>query len=94
MIGGTSAIVFAISIFLLQNTSDLYSSQYHEAYIHDWNEKTVFVTVIGITVVLLGAGLFVGGQDEIAESLVSSVVLGSLVLIGTAFALIDCYWPD
>ena len=68
MAGGTIAIVFTISIFLLQNASDLYSSQYFEVYIHDWREKFVYFAVILITIVFLGGGLYVGSLDNITST--------------------------
>src|SRR3989338_1812028 len=88
MTGGTIAIVFTISIFLLQNASDLYSSQYFEVYIHDWKEKSVYYFVILITITLLGCGLYVGSLPSISEQISSNIVFYSLVAIGFVFALI------
>ena len=87
MAGGTIAIVFAISIFLLQNASDLYSSQYFEVYVHDWREKFVYYFVILITLGLLGTGLYVGSLPSISEQVSSNIVFYSLILIGLVFVL-------
>jgi hypothetical protein len=94
MTGGTIAIVFTISIFLLQNASDLYSSQYFEVYIHDWKEKFVYYSVIVITIALLGGGLYVGGLDKISDRVSSSIILISLTLVGVVFALIDWQYKN
>lgn len=89
MTGGAVAIIFTISIFLLQNASDLYSSQYFEVYTHDWKEKFVYFTVILIALVLLGSGLFIGGLDVISQKIVSLIIPISLILVGLVFSLID-----
>lgn len=94
MTGGTIAIVFTISIFLLQNASDLYSSQYFEVYIHDWKEKFVYYVVIIITIMLLGGGLYVGSLANISEQVSSNIVFFSLFGIGLVFALIDWQYKN
>ncbi len=94
MAGGTIAIVFTISIFLLQNASDLYSSQYFEVYVHDWREKFVYYAVILITIALLGSGLYVGSLPSISEKVSANLVFWSLVAIGLVFALIDWQYKN
>lgn len=94
MTGGTIAIVFTISIFLLQNASDLYSSQYFEIYIHDWKEKFVYFAVIVITIFLFGTGLFVGGTLELSKQENLFITFSSLILIGIVFALIDWQYKN
>src|SRR3989338_3224587 len=94
MTGGTIAIVFTISIFLLQNASDLYSSQYFEVYIHDWKEKFVYYVVIVITIILLGSGLYVGSLVNITEQVSANIVFLSLFGIGLVFALIDWQYKN
>lgn len=94
MTGGTIAIVFTISIFLLQSTTDLFASQYLEEYVHDWKEKFVYFVVTLTTIFLLGASLFVGSFAKSSPSFLTqpifhAAVLLSLFLIGLAFALID-----
>lgn len=89
MSGGAIAIVFTISIFLLQSAADLYSSQYFEVYIHDIKEKIVYVLVTIITILFFGAGLYVGSLATITQVVSSTIVWCSLVLVGTVFALID-----
>jgi len=89
MTGATIAIVFTISIFLLQGTADIYSSEYLDVYVHDWKEKLVYFAVILITIGLFGAGLFAGSLSSISPIVASFLVVGSLVSIATAFALID-----
>lgn len=94
MAGGTIAIVFTISIFLLQNASDLYSSQYFEVYVHDWREKFVYYSVILITIALLGGGLYVGSLPSVPELVSSNIVFYSLIVIGLVFALIDWQYKN
>ncbi|MFA6476130.1 MAG: hypothetical protein WCV68_01795 [Candidatus Paceibacterota bacterium] len=89
MSGGAIAIVFTISIFMIQSASDLYSSQYFDVYIHDWKEKIVYLLVIIITLLFFGAGLYVGGLETILEPVSSYITLISLILAGAIFALID-----
>ncbi|MDB5194643.1 MAG: hypothetical protein JWN50_657 [Parcubacteria group bacterium] len=89
MIGGVIAIVFTMSIFLLQSAADLYSSQFFEVYVHDWKEKIVYFLVIVITLVFFGGGLYIGSLGDISSGISSKFVLLSLLLIGSTFALID-----
>jgi hypothetical protein len=89
MSGGIIAIVFTISIFLLQSAADLYSSQYFEVYIHDFREKLVYVFVTIITIIFFGAGLYVGSLEKVENITSSVIVWASLILIGVVFALID-----
>jgi hypothetical protein len=89
MSGGAIAIVFTISIFLIQSAADLYSSQYFEVYIHDLKEKLVYVLVTIITITFFGGGLYVGSLAEIPSIVSSVIVWVSLGFVGTVFALID-----
>tara|TARA_B100000745_G_scaffold255578_1_gene178224 strand:- start:2159 stop:4612 length:2454 start_codon:yes stop_codon:yes gene_type:complete len=94
MTGGTIAIVFTISIFLLQNTANLYSSQYLEVYVHDWKEKIVYFLVIIITLLFLATGLYVGGSEILSDVVIETIVAVSLVLVGVVFALIDWQYKN
>lgn len=94
MTGGTIAIVFTISIFLLQSVSDLYSSQYFEIYIHDWKEKFVYFIVIIITIFFLGGGLYIGSLEVVSEKVGTNVVFSSLFFVGLVFALIDWQYKN
>ena len=89
MAGGAMAIVFTISIFLLQKAADMYSSQYFEAYAHDWKERIVYFIVIVITLLFFASGLYVGSVEVISDELRSLIILVSLPAIGMIFALID-----
>jgi len=92
MSGGAIAIVFTISIFMLQSAADLYSSQYFEVYIHDWKEKVIYFLVIIITILFFGGGLYVGGMEAekfIPKDISAIIVIVSLFLVGIVFALID-----
>lgn len=94
MIGGTIAIVFTISIFLIQSSAELYSSQYFEVFIHDWKEKFVYFVVIVIALMFFGAGLYTGGLTAISYNVSTYSVLLSLMFVGTVFALIDWQYKN
>jgi len=94
MIGGTIAIVFTISIFLIQNSAELYSSQYFEVFIHDWREKFVYFVVIIISIIFFGGGLYTGSLYNISNSISSFVVFFSLILVGIVFSLIDWQYKN
>ncbi len=94
MIGGTIAIVFTISIFLIQSAAELYSSQYFEVFIHDWREKFVYFVVIIITLAFFGGGLYIGSLVAISLLVSSITVIGSLILTGAVFALIDWQYKN
>lgn len=94
MTGGAIAIVFTISIFLIQNAAELYSSQYLEVYIHDWREKIVYFVVIIITLCFFGGGLYIGSLTTIPQNYSSILVLSSLILTGLVFALIDWQYKN
>jgi hypothetical protein len=91
MIGGTTAIVFSISLFLLQGVSDMYSSRHLEDYVNPWRGQLIFPTIIAITLAFFASGLYVASltTTTMSISLASSIVAASLFLIGVAFALID-----
>lgn len=89
MTGGTIAIIFTLSIFLLQGVADLYSSKHLEEYANSWLDKFVYIVVILITLGLFGTGLYVGGTPNMAPQVSTSIVYISLILIGLVFALID-----
>ena len=89
MIGGTIAIIYSISIFLLQGVADLYSSKHFVDYTNSWTDKMIYAIVIVITILFFGAGLLVDGLQTITNAQNSQIVLGSLGLIGLVFSLID-----
>jgi len=94
MAGGTIAIVFAISVFLLQNASDLYSSPFLDSYIHDWRERFIYSTVILVTLGCLGSGVLVGGMQSLTSAAATAIVVSSLGLVGVVFALIDWQYQN
>lgn len=90
MIGGTTAIVFSISLFLLQGVSDMYSSRHLEDYVNPWRGQLIFPSIIAITLAFFASGLHVASSTTtMSTSLASSIVAASLFLIGVVFALID-----
>lgn len=89
MTGGTIAIIYSISIFLLQGVTDLYSSKHLEEYTNNWRDQIIYIVVIIITLGLFGTGLLVAGLPNVTENISSQIVLWSLALVGLVFALID-----
>lgn len=88
MIGGTAAIVFSITIALVQNVSDIYSSRHFTTYVNNWHEVTPFTLIVVITIVLFVVGLIVGAHKTLGLA-EPYIIVASLSLIGTVFALID-----
>lgn len=89
MIGGTIAIIYSISIFLLQGVADLYSSRHFEEYTNNWRDQIIYTVVIMIAVAFFGSGMLVGQLNDITINVGQQIVFWSLGLIGLVFALID-----
>jgi hypothetical protein len=90
MIGGTTAIVFSVSLFLLQGVSDLYSSRHLEEYVNSWRDlQLIYVVIIAITLVLFTTGLYLASLSSLGTSLAAGIISTSLGLVGFVFALID-----
>ena len=93
MLGGTAAIVFSITIVLVQGSSDLYSSRHFSAYVNNWREVQPFAFIIAITIVFFADGMYVGGLKDLGD-VVAIAVVTSLTLIGVVFALIDAQYEN
>lgn len=89
MIGGAISIIFSISVFLLQGIADLYSSKHIEEYTNSWKDQAIYIVVIIITLLFLGAGLLVGQSETIKGVYSSWIIVGSLSLVGLVFGFID-----
>jgi hypothetical protein len=89
MIGGTTAIVFSISLFLLQGVSDMYSSRHLEDYVNHWRDQLIFPTIILITLSFFASALYIASVTTLSSSLASIVIAVSLLLVGFVFGLID-----
>lgn len=89
MIGGTTAIVFSISLFLLQGVSDMYSSRHLGDYINHWRDQLIFPSIIVVTLGFFAAGLYVASLTTLSSSLASIVIAASLFVVGVVFGLID-----
>jgi len=89
MIGGTTAIVFSISLFLLQGVSDMYSSRHLEDYVNRWRDQLIFPAIILITLVFFAGALYVASQSTMSSDLASTVIAVSLFFVGVVFGLID-----
>jgi hypothetical protein len=89
MIGGTTAIIFSITIFLLQGVSDLYSSKHFDEYTNNWRDlQVIYGTIIAITICFFAAALYLDSLVSIITFAPACVVI-SLALVGGVFALID-----
>lgn len=89
MIGGTTAIVFSISLFLLQGVSDMYSSRHLEDYVSHWRDQLIFPAIIAITLGFFSSALYIASLTTMGSALASAVVAASLFLVGLVFSLID-----
>lgn len=89
MIGGTTAIVFSISLFLLQGVSDMYSSRHLEDYVNLWRDQLIFPAIIVITLGFFASALCIASLSTLSSALASAVVAASLFLVGVVFGLID-----
>ncbi len=89
MIGGTTAIIFSISIFLLQGVADLYSSKHFSEFTNSWVDQVTYIVIILIAITMLGAGVFVGETKYVTGLCNFWIVICSLGLIGLVFGLID-----
>jgi len=96
MIGGMFAIILALSIFVLQNASDLYSSQFYEVYIHDKLEKYIYSILIVIALLFFTAGIIFKNDLFFITSSVMKKVFIYLFLFFTAliFILIDIQYEN
>jgi len=90
MIGGILAIVLALSIFVLQNASDMYSSQFYEIYIYDRLEKYIYFIIIILTLLFFTAGIiFKNDLFFITTTMKKIIIYCFLFFIALIFVLID-----
>lgn len=90
MIGGILAIVLALSIFVLQNASDMYSSQFYEIYIHDRLEKYIYFIIIILALLFFTAGIiFKNDLFLITTTMKKIIIYCFLFFIALIFVLID-----
>ncbi len=91
MIGGTTAIIFSISILPMQGQSDVYFSPALEEYAGDWRkQQLIYFCVIFIALAFFADALYLVYADKNAtETTLHFTVVVSLALVGTVFALID-----
>jgi len=90
MIGGAIAIIFSISISLVQGVASMYTSKHFEEYTNDWrNQQFIYVAVIGITLALFAAAVYIASFSTVTCRVSNIIVVSSLTLIGVVFALID-----
>jgi hypothetical protein len=93
MVGSILAIVFSISIFAQQSSTDLSSSGYFEDYTRGWNEKLIYLLVVVTTLLFFALGLLFNGRD-ISGRIRELAIYASLMLIGLVFVLIDWHYQN
>lgn len=59
IIGASIAIIFSFSTFILQSTSDLFSTQYLNKFIEDAKEKTIFWLLVILTITAFLTPIFI-----------------------------------
>lgn len=89
MTGGAIAIIFSISLFLLQGVADLYSSKHFAAYTNGWRDRVVYATLVGVAVAMFGCALWVAMAPALSRRASDTIIVLSLLLVGLVFALID-----
>jgi hypothetical protein len=93
MIGGATAIILSISLFLTQGVSSLYSDEHFESYASQRYQAT-YALIIAITLVLFGGGMYVAGLKDLDPGFAGIVMFVSLFLIAVVFTLIDLQYED
>jgi len=90
MIGGILAIILALSIFVLQNASDMYSSQFYEVYIYDKLEKYIYFIIIILALLFFTAGIiFKNDLFFITITMKKIIIYCFLFFVALIFILID-----
>ncbi len=84
MTAGMVAIVFTISTFLIQNASEIYSSQYFDTYVNDKKDKYYYIALILIIMSFFGLSLSLKKDNNTFWVL----ILFSFALLGIVFILI------
>jgi hypothetical protein len=76
MIGGTTAIIFSITLFLLQGVSDLYSSKHFDEYANNWRDlQAIYGAIIAITICFFAAALYLDSLVSITTIAPAYVVI-------------------
>jgi hypothetical protein len=76
MLGGTIAIIFSISIFLLQSVAGLYSSKHLDDYANSArSQEAIYAIVIAITLALFAAARYVANISNMQADLKHYVVV-------------------
>lgn len=93
MIGGATAIILSISLFLTQGVSSLYSDEHFESYASQ-RYQAAYALIIAITLLLFSGGMYVAGLAKLEAGVAGIVMFVSLFLIAVVFTLIDLQYED
>lgn len=89
MIGGVLAIVFSLTIFGQQSILDVHSTNILRPYVYGWREKSIFLTITLITLLLLISGQYTTNIQADVTFYYGLAVYLSLIAIGVVFTLVD-----
>lgn len=78
VIGGSVAIVFTLSTFILQSTADLFSTQYLNEFINNKKEKFVFLSLVLLSII------------SFIISFISNSVISHHILFITLIFVVSC----
>lgn len=82
MIGGIIAVVFTLSIFVVQNARKIMPAYYLEIYVHNWAEKLIFIITSALAILFLGISIstFQSNRIVIFFSVLSTILV--FILLG------------
>lgn len=89
MAGGIIAIVFSLSTFSLQNSADLFSSEFFERYAYGWKDKLTYWFIAGAVLALFVGAVAVDGPSTLGRDHPSLALLVLLLSVAVIFILVD-----
>lgn len=89
MAGGIIAIVFSLSTFSLQNSADLFSSEFFERYAYGWKDKLTYWSIVGAVLVLFVGAVAIDGPTALNRQHFELALLVLLLAVAVIFVLID-----
>lgn len=89
VIGGSIAIVFTLSTFILESTSDLFSTQYLNKFIENKSEKRVFLVLVLFSVLSFIIS-FISGSGVAHQYLLTTLIF----IVSCSFYLIYILYRD
>lgn len=89
MAGGIIAIVFSLSTFSLQNSAELFSSEFFERYAYDWKDKLTYWFIASAVLLLFVGAVAIDGPSSVSRNHHSLAILALLLSVGAIFILVE-----